>query len=127
MEKQRNEPPSKWIEYAGSGLSERSKKNSDAAVAFGAVSFALMVFQIPWAIAVVCWQLSNHNLPPQPRSLYEMIAGILHIFWPTPLGMILGVYSVTVAGMTKRNALGVVGLLMGAAVVIFIVFTAYFG
>jgi hypothetical protein len=74
------------------------------------------LFQVVWFVGLFFYFIVYVlNSPPPPGPQYAAIVKILFwllLSWPTITALVLGFYSVKLAGINRRNILGVSGLVL---------------
>lgn len=119
--KGRDEP--RGLDYAHGVSSLKPPAPPIFGVVAGVIAFAAMVVQIPWA-SIAFPLFWAGNLDPWPLLTDERIEGVtcgLIICAPTLVALGLGFYSVRIGGISLRNILGVLGLILAVAAAIWVV------
>ena len=105
---QTNREPHPPLDYAG----PRTAKTR-MVLAPGIIAFLACLFQALWLVFCIYAALAGYVRrgvdPP-----YGGVFGLLYIGWPTIIAFGCGCYSIYVAGITPRNALGVLAVIISS-------------
>jgi len=88
----------------------------------GTLAFSFVVLQIPWVLVyrlLVLFSLpSSPGATPPPSTPVDVVSLRILGILPSLAGFAFGCYSLKVAGIKRRNLLGIIGLLLSAVVVV---------
>jgi hypothetical protein len=110
---------SEILNYARLGAAKTSRKVPIS----GVLSFVAMLIQIPWGIKAFFFIAMMYYDPGRAGVKYPLPSDrTIFIVWvvaflPTLVGLPCGCYSVKVAGISWRNAFGVLGLVLVAVLI----------
>ncbi len=110
--KNKTDPEATPLEYVTPGTeTEGARPYETVGIIAGILSAAAMVIQLPWGYLAF---MSAWDRAKELPSSQAMAVQWIMIMLPTVIALPLGVASITLGGLSERNALGLMGLIFAA-------------